>query len=176
MGPPSREGNREADGSKKLSYYFQRAAASHVDFVCLESACVPGSQSARTGYLHLCLPHPACSVLIHPTPFCHAGRYMSRLWRQQRRPVLLASKFKLIFSLASAVTFTSLPPRRRALDIPPVAFFIPGGDECVHVSAHLCLKQHSFQHLSKEMHLGGLEKKPGRVQTVWGSVRFRLED
>lgn len=85
---------------------------------------------------------------------------MSRLWRRQRRPVLLASKFKLIFSLASAVTFTSLPPRRLALDIPPVAFFIPGGDQCVHVSVHLCLKQHSFQHLSKQMHLGGLEKSP----------------
>lgn len=81
MGPLSREGNGEADGSKKLSYYLQRAAATHVDFVCLELACAFGSQCVRTGYLHLCLLHPACPVLIHPTPFLHAGRYMSRLWR-----------------------------------------------------------------------------------------------
>lgn len=78
-GPLSRKGNREADGSKKLSYYFQHAAASHVDFVCLETACVSGSQYVTTGYLHVCLLRPACAVLIHPTLFLHAGRYMSRL-------------------------------------------------------------------------------------------------
>lgn len=88
MGPPSRKGNREADGSKKLSYYLQHAAALHVDFVCLESACVSASQCVRTGYLHVCLLHPACAVLIHPTLFLHAGRYMSRLWRRQQCPVL----------------------------------------------------------------------------------------
>lgn len=144
MGPLSREGNGEADGSKKLSYYLQRAATTHVDFVCLEPACAFGSQCVRTGYLHLCLPHPACPVLIHLTPFLHAGRYMSRLWRRQRRPVLLTPTLKLIFSLASALTFTSPPARRQALDVPPVAFFIPGADECVYVLARLCLKRTVF--------------------------------
>lgn len=59
------QGNKETDGSKKLSYYFQHAAASHVDFVCLESACVSGSQCVRTGYLHVCLLPPS---MHHPNP------------------------------------------------------------------------------------------------------------
>lgn len=71
------------------------------------------------------------------------------------------AKLKLIFSLALAVTFTSLPRRRLALDIPPVAFFIPGGYTCVCVYGfvHLCHQRCSFQHLSKKMHLGRPGKK-----------------
>lgn len=110
MGPLSRNGNREADGSKKLSYYFQHAAASHVDFVCLESACVSGSQCAKTGYLHVCLLDPACAVLIHPTLFLHAGRYMSRLWRRQRCPVLERQiEAYFLFSLGRDIYLLALP-------------------------------------------------------------------
>lgn len=54
-------------------------------------------------------------------------------------PGAFNAKLKLIFSLALAVTFTSLPRRRLALDIPPVAFFIPGGSKCVCMSVCVCM-------------------------------------
>lgn len=53
-------------------------------------------------------------------------------------PGAFNAKLKLIFSLALAVTFTSLPRQRLALDIPPVAFFIPGGYKCVCVCVWFC--------------------------------------
>lgn len=76
-------------GVKRFLFYFWHAVASHVDSVSMESACVFGSQYVRTEYLHVCLLHPACPPLIHPTLFSYAGRCMSRLWRRQQCPVLL---------------------------------------------------------------------------------------
>lgn len=87
-------------------------------------------------------------------------------------PGAFNAKLKLIFSLALAVTFTSLPRRRLALDIPPVAFFIPGGSKCVCVYGfvHLCRQRCSFQHLSKKMHLGGLLSGGGGQHQVCGEA------
>lgn len=74
--------------------------------------------------------------------------------------MLLTPKLRLIFSLASALTFTSPPPRRLALDVPPVAFFIPGGDECVYVLARLCLERTVFSIYQRKRTWADLGKTP----------------
>lgn len=79
-------------------------------------------------------------------------------------PGAFKAKLKLIFSLALAVTFTSLPCRRLALDIPPVAFFIPGGYKCVCV--WLCTPVPPTPQLSASIK----ENAPGRI---WGKKKPR---
>lgn len=110
MGPLSRNGNREADGSKKLFLLLPACGGVTPRLSCLESACVSGSQCAREAYLHVCLLHPACAALIHPTLFLRAGRYMSRRWGRQRCPALSRQiEAYFLFSLGRDIYLPASP-------------------------------------------------------------------
>lgn len=75
-------------------------------------------------------------------------------------PGAFDAKLKLIFSLALAVTFTSLPRQRLALDIPPVAFFIPGGYQCVCMVLYTCAANAAaFSIYQRKCTWADLEKK-----------------